>query len=175
MDHRTDHACGRRNVKFESLEQSVFTVRSIFPILSLISGNDFRIQLWVKTNYMNQNIYLSLTDIELNKLKTLLENSPAHDLNEILKLPPGKENQEEYIHFYVYKSLSDISGFKTSDFNDNSDLKSDLGLSLYHKRALKNYFQKIVEDLDSSKIILVKECENLVKVSDCIKLVKSRI
>ena len=124
---------------------------------------------------MNQNIYLSLLDIELDKLKTLLEYSPTHDLDENLKLPPGKENQDEYIHFYVYKSLADISGFKPSDFNDNSDLKSELGLSLYHKRALKNYFQKIIEDLGSSKIILVKECENLAKVSDCIKLVKSKI
>ena len=124
---------------------------------------------------MKQKIYLSLSDNELDKLKTLLDNSSSNELGSILNLPPGKENQEEYIRFYVYKSLADLSGFKTTDFNDKSDLKSDLGLSLYHKRALKNYFQKIVTDLGSSKIILVKECENLVKVNDCIKLLKSKI
>lgn len=124
---------------------------------------------------MKQKIYLSLNEEELEKLKTILENSPEHQLESVLNLPPAKVNKEEYIRYYVYKSLSDLSGYKTSQIKDENNLKADLGLSLYHKRALKSYFQKILSDLDSPQIILVKECENLAKVKDCINLVKSKL
>jgi len=124
---------------------------------------------------MKHKIYLSLTDNDIEALKTLVLASESDNLNSLFKLLIDKEDKDEYIKHNVYLALSDISGFETDDFNDNSDLKLDLGLSLYHKRALKNYFQKIVTDLNSVKTITVKECEDLKKVSDCLKLVKSKV
>lgn len=124
---------------------------------------------------MKHKIYLSLNDSDIETLKTLVLASESNNLNSLLKLLIDKEDKDEYIKHNVYLSLSDISGFEIDDFNDNSDLKLDLGLSLYHKRALKNYFQKIVTDLSSVRTISVKECEDLKKVSDCLKLVKSKV
>lgn len=124
---------------------------------------------------MKHKIYLSLTDKDIETLKTLVSARESDNLNSLFKLLIDKEDKDEYIKHNVYLALSDISGFSPDDFNDNSDLKLDLGLSLYHKRALKNYFQKIVYDLGSQKMISVKECEDLKKVNDCLKLVKSKI
>lgn len=124
---------------------------------------------------MKHKIYLSLTDNDIETLKTLIATRESDNLNLLFKLLIDKEDKDEYIKHNVYLALSDISGFGTDDFIDDSDLKLDLGLSLYHKRALKNYFQKIVAELSSLKIITVKECEDLKKVSDCLKLVKSKI
>jgi hypothetical protein len=124
---------------------------------------------------MKHKIYLSLSDNDLEKLKALAHSSEQSDLGSMFKLLINKDDKDEYIKHNVYLSLSDISGFDPDDFNDKSDLKLDLGLSLYHKRALKNYFQKIVTDLGSTKLITVKECEELKKVNDCTKLVKSKI
>lgn len=124
---------------------------------------------------MKQKIYLTLTDSDIEALKTLVLTSESNNFNSLFKLLIDKENKDEYIKHYVYLALSDISDFEIDEFDDNSDLKLDLGLSLYHKRALKNYFQKIVTDLNSVKTITVKECEDLKKVSDCLKLVKSKV
>lgn len=124
---------------------------------------------------MKHKIYLSLNDSDIETLKTLVLASESDNLNSLFKLLIDKEDKDGYIKHNVYLSLSDISGFKIDDFNDYSDLKFDLGLSLYHKRALKNSFQKIVTDLNSVKTISVKECEDLKKVSDCLKLVKSKV
>jgi hypothetical protein len=124
---------------------------------------------------MKHKIYLSLSDYDLEKLKALVHTSEQSDLSSMFKLLINKDNKDKYIKHNVYLSLSDISGVDTDDFNDNSDLKIDLGLSLYHKRALKNYFQKIVTDLDSTNLITVLECEELKKVSDCTELVKKKV
>ncbi|AEE48797.1 hypothetical protein [Haliscomenobacter hydrossis] len=124
---------------------------------------------------MNHKIYLSLTDNDIEVLKTLLSTSQSENLNLLLKLFIDKEDKDEYIRHKVYLSLSDLSGFEPDDFNDNSDLNLDLGLKQYHKKSLKNYFQRIVKDLKSVKIITVKECEALNDVNDCLKLVKSKI
>ncbi|WP_407498453.1 MULTISPECIES: hypothetical protein [Elizabethkingia] len=124
---------------------------------------------------MKQKIYLSLTDNDIKVLKAFVETKGSDDLKSLLKLQIEKEDQDSYIRHNAYLALSDMSGFKTEDFNDNSHLTYDLGLRLYHKRALKNYFQKIVNDLKSAKLITVKECENLEKVKDCLELIKSKL
>uniref|UniRef100_UPI00404A0F3F hypothetical protein n=1 Tax=Flavobacterium sp. TaxID=239 RepID=UPI00404A0F3F len=124
---------------------------------------------------MKHKIYLSLTDSDIEALKALVSANESNNLNSLFKLLIEKKDKDEYIKHNVYLSLSDISGFEIDDFNDNSDLELDLGLRLYHKRALKNYFQKIVTDLNFVKTISVKECEDLKKVSDCLKLVKSKV
>ncbi|WP_158858474.1 hypothetical protein [Lunatibacter salilacus] len=124
---------------------------------------------------MKHKVYLSLTDEDLEKLKAVVESGESDDLNKLIKLLTDKEDKNKYIEHHVYLALSDISGFEPEKFNNDSDLKYDLGLSLYHKRALKNYFQKIIAELDSDKTITVSECEKLKKVNDCLKLVKSKI
>lgn len=124
---------------------------------------------------MKHKIYLSLSDKDIEKLKAIIEARESDSLNILFKLLIDKDDKDKYIKHNVYMALSDLSGFEIGKFNDNSDLKLDLGLSLYHKRALKNYFQNIVTDLGAVKIVSVKECEELKKVSDCLKLVKAKI
>ncbi|WP_025142842.1 hypothetical protein [Pedobacter jeongneungensis] len=124
---------------------------------------------------MKRKIYLSVTDSDIDQLKTFLPALKSENLNSLFNLLIEKENVDEYIRHYTYLALSDMSGFEPNDFKDNSDLKFDLGLSLYQKRALKNYFQKVTNDLGSQKNITVKECEDLKKVIDCLKLIKSKL
>ncbi|NAS12285.1 hypothetical protein [Poritiphilus flavus] len=124
---------------------------------------------------MNQKIVLSMTQNELQEFSTLVESSEIKDLKELVKLVVSKDDPDTFIKRKVYEALSDLSGFDIDDINDDQELKSDLGLTNYHKKSLKRYFQRIVNDLDSDKIITVAECEKLDKVSDCIKLVKSKL
>ena len=124
---------------------------------------------------MKRKIYLSVTDSDIDQLKTFLPTLKSDNLNSLFNLLIEKEDVDEYIRHYTYLALSDMSGFEPNDFEDNSDLKFDLGLSLYQKRALKNYFQKVTNDLGSQKNITVKECEDLKKVIDCLKLIKSKL
>ncbi|HSI76515.1 MAG TPA: hypothetical protein VK957_11480 [Lunatimonas sp.] len=124
---------------------------------------------------MKHKVYLSLTDEDLEKLKAFAESGESDELSAMIKLLTDKKDKAQYIAHQVYLALSDISGFEPDKFNDESDLKYDLGLSLYHKRALKNYFQNIVTELNSDKTITIPECENLKKVKDCLTLVKSKI
>ena len=118
---------------------------------------------------------MCIRDSEVETLKALVEKKESKELNSLFSMLVDRKDSDQYIRHYVYLSLSDISGFSPDLFNDNSDLRFDLGLGLYHKRALKNYFQKIVSDLNSTRIITVKECEDLKKVRDCLKLIKSKI
>lgn len=124
---------------------------------------------------MKQKILFSLDPDELLQLRELLQKSNLAGMQELVDLVVDKENPDDYIKRKVFEALSDLSGFDIEDINENQKLKTDLGLSLYHKRSLKSYFQKIVKDLKSDKIIKVKECENLRTVKDCIVLVKSKV
>jgi hypothetical protein len=124
---------------------------------------------------MEQKIYLSLNDNEKNALFNLISDANSDLLNSLLSHIHGTENTDVFIRHRVYFSLSHLSGKEISDFDDNSNLDTDLKLFQYHKRALKNYFQRIVHELNSNKFITTRECENLKKVSDCIVLVKSKV
>lgn len=119
-------------------------------------------------------IHLSLTESDMMLLKDIVTKRSPDNLNSLLELLVEKEDEDEYIRYNVYLALSDISGYSIDDFEDDTNLKSGLGLSLYHKKALKNYFQSIADDLGFSKVITVRECEELKKVSDCLTLVKSK-
>ncbi|EZH75041.1 hypothetical protein ATO12_09955 [Aquimarina atlantica] len=124
---------------------------------------------------MKQKIILSLNQKELEKFITIVQGSQIRELDNLVKLVIGKTDKDGYIKRRVYEALSDLSGFEIDYIKDNQSLKTDLGLTIYHKKSLKRYFQRIVRDLKSNKTVTVIECEKLTKVSDCIKLVKSKI
>jgi hypothetical protein len=84
-------------------------------------------------------------------------------------------NKDKYIKSKVYVALSIISGYTIDVIKDDSDLKIDLGLNDRHKMSLRNDFQQIVSDLNSSSIITLNECKLLRKVGNCLELVKSKI
>ncbi|KQC31339.1 hypothetical protein [Flagellimonas eckloniae] len=124
---------------------------------------------------MKQKILFSLDADELLELRELLQKSNLAGMQELVDLVVDKGNPDDYIKRKVFEALSDLSGFDIEDINESQNLKLDLGLSLYHKRSLKSYFQKIVKDLKSDKVVKVKECERLGTVKDCIVLVKSKV
>lgn len=124
---------------------------------------------------MKQKIILALNKEELNKFEQIIVNSGISELSELVTLVISKDNPEKYIDRKVKEALSDLSGFEIEFIKETHNLKTDLGLTNYHKKSLKIYFQRIVEDLNSKKIVTVQECEKLTKVSDCIKLIKSKI
>jgi hypothetical protein len=124
---------------------------------------------------MKHKIYLSLTDAEYKTLKSMVQSSTFDKSNNLILQFPAKENKDDYIKLQVYSVLSDFSRCDPNKFNDSSDLKQDLGLALYHKQALKNSFQNIIQHFRLDGYLTVKECEGLVKVGDCIKLIKSKL
>ncbi|TSE04005.1 hypothetical protein [Aquimarina algiphila] len=124
---------------------------------------------------MKQKIILTFNKEELNKFEEALGNSGINKLSELVTLVISKDNPEKYITRKVKEALSDLSGFEIEFITLSHNLKTDLGLTNYHKKSLKFYFQRIVKDLDSKKAVTVQECEKLTKVSDCIKLIKSKI
>lgn len=124
---------------------------------------------------MKQKIILSLDNLELEKFRKLVQSSNLEDLNKLVKLVVQKNDPDSYIKRKVYEALSDLSGFEIDFIKDSHKLKGDLGLTNYHKKSLKTYFQRIVKELGSSKIVTVTECEKLEKVTECLKLIKSKI
>jgi len=61
-----------------------------------------------------------------------------------------------------------------TDNNINVDLKFNLYLTNYHLRNLWRPFQQIILSLNSSDSISPEECERLIKVKDCIDLIKKK-
>ncbi|WP_131694665.1 hypothetical protein [Dyadobacter tibetensis] len=124
---------------------------------------------------MVHRINLTLSDAEVKLLLSLIKDTDLEGLKTALNTLAGRADQEAYIRQQVYQALSDLSGYQQEAFNDSSDLKADLGLSNYHKRSLKNYFQNTIESLGSKEVIAVKECETLTKVIDCLNLVNAKL
>jgi hypothetical protein len=124
---------------------------------------------------MKQKIILSLNNAELEVFRELVKNSNLEDLNKLVNLVVQKDDPDSFIKRKVYEALSDLSGFGIDFIKESHKLKSDLGLTNYHKKSLKTYFQRIVKELDSDKIVSVTECEKLEKVTECLELVKSKI
>src|SRR3954464_4507843 len=92
-----------------------------------------------------------------------------------------KDDKDEFIKHHVFLALSDISGIeireiiKAQEDGNDQDLKFDLGLSIYHKKSLKTYFDNILSELESQKTVSIRECQELEKVSDCMQLINSKL
>lgn len=124
---------------------------------------------------MAHKITLLLEDGDVKSLLNFAKTLPASTLKTQIEVQVNLVSKNQYVRHHVYLALADLSGYDYSHIKDTQTLKADLGLGLYHKRALKNYFQKIITDLNSNNIITVKECEDLAKVSDCMTLVTSKL
>ena len=124
---------------------------------------------------MQEKIESSLDEIELAELIRLLEKSNIKDLNDLIKLINPADDQDAFIQQKVFASLADLSGFPIDSIQNDQNLKFDLGLTNYHKKSLKTYFQRIVIDMSSDKKVTVSECTNCHIVSDCIDLVNSKV
>ena len=125
---------------------------------------------------MKHQISLSLTDEELEKLKSLLEKNNLENVSSTLLIPESKEvSNDEYIENEIYKALSFLSGLPPHKFSNKSHLVFDLGLRKYHKSVLAGKFHAILKDLGHVIKISPKECESLTTVGDCINLLKSKV
>lgn len=126
-------------------------------------------------------IFLTLTNEELVAFQALVNKNATDRVSALVNLQIDKEDSDEFIKQRVFLALSDLSGLDIQTIEqgqqngNDADLKLDLGLSLHHKKSLKSYFDSILADLKSTKIVTVKECESLAKVSECLKLVKSKL
>ncbi len=124
---------------------------------------------------MNQKIHLSLNEEELAKFRSLIDQSKIKSLQKLVSTVVDKEDQGAFIKRRVFEALSDLSGVDIAKIKVSDRLKNDLGLTFYHKKALKTYFQNILKELGLDRTITISECENLIKVEDCITLVTSKL
>ncbi|THD68987.1 hypothetical protein E7Z59_01260 [Robertkochia marina] len=120
---------------------------------------------------MKHKITLHLEDGELKALEDLLQQSPSSELKTVLERVLAQQDQKKLVQKRVTEVIAEISGFEPEQINRATHLKNDLGMTKYHRRALKAAFQKIAEKSGSSEEITVAACENLATVDDCIKLI----
>ncbi len=124
---------------------------------------------------MKRKIVLKLTVTELEDLLFLVKKSGFDDLIDLVRLVMDQNDHVELVRIRVYEALSDLSGFEPDEIQDSDSLKTDLGFNNYLKKSLKVYFNGILLELGSDQSIFVHECEELLKVSDCINLVISKL
>lgn len=117
---------------------------------------------------------MQLGEEDLELLSSLVKESQSKSLSESFSKTTNRVDEDGYIRYHTFLALSYLSGYNINSFNENSDLKFDLGLTLYQKRALTNAFQGIVKTLQYSRSIYPTECENLTTVRSCIILIKSK-
>lgn len=123
---------------------------------------------------MIKKIYLQLSEEDSELLNLIISKSKSSLLQNLYQKSTDRNDEDNYIRYHTFLALSYMSGYNVNDFDENSDLKFDLGLTIYQKRALTNAFQDIVKSLHYSNNIIPSECEKLKKVSDCITLIKSK-
>lgn len=124
---------------------------------------------------MGKKITLLYEDNDLPLLQNLVQGAASDTLKKSLAVALGIAAPQDAIKHKAYAALSDISGYDIATINDEQDLTADLGLSSYHKKALKNYFNRILEELGSQNTVTIGECQALKKVKDCTKLIKSKL
>lgn len=119
---------------------------------------------------MKHKITLNLEEGELKALEEILQKSPSEELKKILHEVLEQRDKKKLVLKKVTEVIGEISGFEPEQITRTSQLKKDLGMGKYHRRALKAAFQKIADQTGSGKEIKVMDCENLATVNDCIQL-----
>jgi enoyl-[acyl-carrier-protein] reductase (NADH) len=118
-------------------------------------------------------------DIVLSALKhsaecpSLLENKDL--MKNLFDKMRARIKQEQYIKHHVFIVLSTMGSKRYEELNEDQNLKYDLHLTIYHKRALKSSFENILKEFGSSKTITYDDCEKFEKVSDCIALLRGKL
>jgi len=114
---------------------------------------------------------------ELNDYKAQVGHLPEtmQILYDNLKIVKSFENKADIVKFQIYNVLSFLSDIDIVEIKDISHLHFDLGLSNGEKWILKRKFNKILENLDSKNFVTEEECSKLKYVSECIKLVNSKL
>ncbi len=124
---------------------------------------------------MANKLMLHYEDSDLPKLKEFMNGQVSSILQDSFKAAIGAAATEDVVRYKVFTVLANISGYDISTINDQQDLSLNLGLSLYHKKALKIPFNEILAELSSPNTITIGECQVLKKVKDCLKLVNSKL
>ncbi|HEY5536593.1 MAG TPA: hypothetical protein VIL99_16870 [Ignavibacteria bacterium] len=92
-----------------------------------------------------------------------------------LKMVESLDDELNIVKLQVYNVMSVLSGIDIDKINDNNHLKFDLGLNQTEKWILTKNINEILKDHNSKKFVTRDECNKLEYVSDCIKLVNSKL
>ncbi|MEC5173428.1 hypothetical protein QF024_002139 [Chryseobacterium nepalense] len=133
-----------------------------------------KLLLTPKLSIMSNKVYMQLSEEDLELLNSLIKENPSQSLFESFRKTTDRLDEDGYIRYHTFLALSYMSGYNINSFNENSDLRFDLGLTFYQKRALTNAFQDIVKAVHYTKNIFPSECEKLTTVGSCIILIKSK-
>ncbi len=114
---------------------------------------------------------------ELTAYKSQFGNLPEalNKIHQNLQTASSIDNPAELIKLQVYNTLSFLSGVEVAKIKPNQHLKFDLGLNQTEKWILKRKFNEILQGFGSQKSVTREECNKLKYVSDCTKLVNSKI
>jgi hypothetical protein len=96
-------------------------------------------------------------------------------LQKNIKIVGSLNDDANIVKLQVYNVLSFLSGIDIDKINDNNHLKFNLGLNQTEKWILMKKFNEILKDLNSKKFVSRDECSKLEYVSDCVKLVNSKL
>lgn len=124
---------------------------------------------------MPRKIVITVEETDIPMLQVFINDQGSEVLQSSFTAAIGEAARDDVIRYKVFVALSDLSGYDISYISEGQDLALNLGLTLYQKRALKSYFNTILQELGGSANVSVRECEQLMKVRDCLNLVKSKL
>lgn len=88
---------------------------------------------------------------------------------------PAQADPVSFVRHHVFRILAYVSGIEVHRINDNRHLEFDLGISTNGKKVLMKYFNEVLTGMHSMKFVNMDECIKLEYVSDCVKLVLSKL
>jgi hypothetical protein len=122
-------------------------------------------------------VNLSLSTGDLQLLNELVGAHGSISLKAELAKVTRLSGETETVLDMVCDVLAYVSGKSPAAIEamaqttDRQDLRYDVGLTTYHKQALKAPFNDIIKKLKYTGHITVEECDALVTIKDCVQLI----
>lgn len=102
-------------------------------------------------------------------------NPSENPESESPRFNPSQADPVTIVRYHVFNIVAKVARIDIRKINDNSHLKFDLGISTNEKKVLMKYFNEVLKGMHSMKFVNMDECIRLEYVSDCVKLVLSKL
>lgn len=102
-------------------------------------------------------------------------NPSENPESESPRFNPSQADPVSLVRYHVFDILAKEARIDIRKINDNSHLKFDLGISINGKWVLMRRFNEFLTSMNSLKFVNKGECIRLEYVSDCVKLVLSKL
>ena len=102
-------------------------------------------------------------------------NPSENPESESPRFNPSQADPVSIVRYHVFNILAKVARIDIRKINDNSHLEFNLGISIREKWVLMRRFNEVLTSMHSLKFVNKDECLRLEYVSDCVKLVLSKL